>query len=203
MIKQTSSLGERLRMLRTERRLSQRDLAYQAGISANSISLIERNEISPSVSTLQSLAGALNIKISYFFDEEYTGNILFVKSEERPVIKGKGLFIEGVGKRLPNQEVEPFRIILEPYATSGEQEVIHPGQEFVCCQEGKVEYLIDGQSYLVEEGDFLIFEASLPHLWRNPFGRRAIFLLVIQTSNQSRDPVHRHFANFPSIKHIG
>jgi len=203
MTKQTSSLGERLRLLRTERSLSQRDLASQAGISANSISLIERNEISPSVSTLQSLAGALNIKISYFFDEEYSGDVLFVKSTERPVIKGQGLFIEGIGKRLPNQEVEPFRIVLEPYATSGEQQVIHPGQEFICCQEGKVEYLIDGQSYLVEEGDFLIFEASLPHLWRNPFEKRAVFLLVIQTSNQSRDPIHRHFVNFPSIKHIG
>jgi transcriptional regulator with XRE-family HTH domain len=189
--------------LRTERRLSQRDLASQAGISANSISLIERNEISPSVSTLQSLAGALNIKISYFFDEEYTGDVLFVKSKERPVIKGQGLLIEGIGKRLPNQEVEPFRIVLEPHATSGEQQVVHPGQEFVCCQQGKVEYLIDGQSYLVEEGDFLIFEASLPHLWRNPFDKQAVFLLVIQTSNQSRDPIHRHFANFPSIKHIG
>lgn len=203
MANQTSSLSERLRLLRTERRLSQRDLASQAGISANSISLIERNEISPSVSTLQSLARALNIKISYFFDDEYTGNILLVKSEERPVIKGNGLLIEGVGKQLPNQEVELFRIILDPYATSGERQVMHPGQEFVCCQEGKVEYLIDGQPYIVEKGDFLIFEANLPHIWRNPFDTRAVFLLVIQTSNQSRDPVHRHFADFPSIKHIG
>lgn len=61
------SLGDRLRQLRAERRLSQRDLAQLAGISTNSISLIEREEISPSVSTLQSLARALNVKVSYFF----------------------------------------------------------------------------------------------------------------------------------------
>jgi len=63
--------------------------------------------------------------------------------------------------------------------------------------------LIDGKSYLVEKGDFLIFEATLPHLWRNPSDERAVFILVIQTPDESRDPVHRHFVDFPSIKHIG
>jgi transcriptional regulator with XRE-family HTH domain len=198
-----TSLGERLRQLRTERRLSQRDLAAQAGISTNSVSLIEREEISPSVSTLQSLASALNIKVSYFFDDEYTGDVLLVKGSDRPVITGNGLIIEGVGKRLQGQEVEPFLVTLEPHAMSGERQVVHPGQEFVCCQEGKLEYLIDGQSYIVEKGDFLIFEATLPHIWRNPFDEPAKFILVIQTPNESRDPVQRHFVDFPSIKHIG
>lgn len=197
------ALGERLRSLRSERRLSQRDLASKAGISTNAVSLIERSEISPSVSTLQSLARALNIKISYFFDEDYTGNVLLVRAAERPVIVGDGLRIEGVGKRLLDQEVEPFRVILEPRAHSGERQVVHAGQEFICCQKGKVEYLIDGRNYVVEEGDFLIFDASLPHMWRNPFDEQAIFLLVMQASGETPESVNRHFVDYPSIKHIG
>ncbi|MEI7849720.1 MAG: cupin domain-containing protein [Chloroflexota bacterium] len=196
-------LGDRLRHLRSERHLSQHDLSGLAGISTNSISLIERDEISPSVSTLQSLAGALNIKVSYFFDDEHTGNVLLVKGNERPIITGNGLIIEGIGKRLQGQEVEPFLVTLEPHANSGERQVMHPGQEFIWCQEGKVEYLIDKQSYVVEKGDFLIFEATLPHIWRNPFDQRALFILVIQTPNESLDTVQRHFVDFPSIKHIG
>lgn len=197
------SLGERLRALRTERRLSQRDLAAKAGISTNAVSLIERSEISPSVSTLQSLARALNIKISFFFDDDFAGNVLLVKAADRPVITGDGLRIEGVGKRLVDQEVEPFRIILEPHAHSGERQVVHAGQEFICCQKGKVEYLIDGTKYVVEEGDFLIFDASLPHIWRNPFDEQAVFLLVMQASGESPESVNRHFIDYPSIKHIG
>ena len=57
------SLGARLRNLRKERKLTQRELAIQASISVNAVSLIERNEISPSVATLQSLATALKVKI--------------------------------------------------------------------------------------------------------------------------------------------
>lgn len=199
----TASLGNRLRKIRTERELSQRELAQRAGVSSNSVSLIERDEISPSVTMLQTLAGALNVKVSYFFDEEYSGNVLLVKAEERPVVSGNGFTIEGVGKQIPGQEVEPFRIILEPRTTGAERQVTHPGQEFICCQEGKLEYLIDNQIYVIERGDFLIFESTLPHSWRNPYDERAIFVLVIQTPNQSREPVERHFMNTPSIKHIG
>ncbi len=69
-MEQSFSLGAKLRAIRDERGLSQRELAQRSGLSANAISLIERDENSPSVSTLQSLASALNIKMSYFFEEE-------------------------------------------------------------------------------------------------------------------------------------
>jgi len=197
------SLGKRLRGLRTERDLSQRDLAQLARISPNSVSLIERDEISPSVSTLQSLAAALNVKMSYFFDDEVQQDVLLVKAGERPSISVGGVVIEGIGKHLKLQEVEPFHVTLEPHAVSGERQVVHPGHELVCCQAGKVEYLIDGQSYQLDRGDFLIFEASLPHIWRNPYDEKAEFLLVLQTPNSSREPVQRHFADYPSITHIG
>ena len=198
------SLGEKLRQLRNERNISQRDLARLAGLSPNSISLIERDETSPSVATLQSLASALNIRMSYFFENETPTTVLHIKSGTRPKITSEGVAIEGVGKTLPSQELEPFLITLEPKAGSGgERQVVHTGHEFVYCLKGNIEYVIDGQNYSVEEGDILIFEATLPHLWRNPFDQEAKFILVLQTPNASRDSVKRHFSDHPSINHIG
>ena len=200
----TFSLGEKLRQLRSERNISQRDLAKLAGLSPNSISLIERDETSPSVSTLQSLAAALNIRMSYFFEEETPSSVLHIKSGSRPKIESDGVIIEGMGKTLPFQELEPFLITLEPKAGSGgERQVVHSGHEFVYCLQGKIEYVIDGKVYLLEMGDILIFEATLPHLWRNPFDAEAKFILVLQTSNASREPVQRHFSSHPSVNHIG
>lgn len=200
----TFSLGDRLRQLRSERNLSQRDLAHLAGLSPNSISLIERDETSPSVATLQSLATALNIRMSYFFEEEAPTSVLHIKSGARPRIESEGVTIEGMGKTLPDQELEPFSITLEPRAGSGgERQVVHSGHEFVYCLSGRIEYVIDGTIYLMEKGDILIFEAVLPHLWRNPFDEEAKFILVLQTPNASREPVQRHFSSHPSIRHIG
>lgn len=204
-MEKTFALGNKLRQLRNERNISQRDLARMAGLSPNSISLIERDETSPSVATLQSLAAALNVRMSYFFEEEETpAAILHIKAAARPRIASEGVTIEGIGMTLPAQEIEPFVITLEPHAGSGgERQVVHDGHEFVYCLEGRVEYVIDGRVYLIEAGDILIFEATLPHLWRNPFKALTKFILILQTPNASREPVQRHFSGHPSIRHIG
>lgn len=175
-----------------------------AGLSPNSISLIERDETSPSVATLQSLAGALNVRMSYFFEEESPASVLHIKPAQRPKIESEGVVIEGMGKTMPFQELEPFAITLEPRAGSGgERQVVHSGHEFVYCLQGQIEYVVDGKVYLLETGDILIFEATLPHLWRNPFDQQAKFILVLQTSNASRESVQKHFSSHPSVNHIG
>jgi transcriptional regulator with XRE-family HTH domain len=198
------SLGPRVRTLRKERDLSQRELARLAGVSANAISLIERNEISPSVATLHRLATALNVKISYFLegDKDQT-NLIHIKASERPSLSSKGLMVAGLGQRLPGQEVEPFFIALAPGAESGRRPVIHAGHEIVYCLHGTVEYEIDGEIYLLQAGDFLLFEAELPHHWRNPGDERAEMLLILQTPNGSNESVRRHFSNHPSVTHFG
>lgn len=196
------TVGERLRTLRTERSLSQRALAQMAGISTNSVSLIERNEISPSVATLQNLATALHVRVSYFFEDETELSILHVKADQRSSVDSQGVRIQSTGNRIRAQEVEPFLVRLEPRTSSGERQVIHAGHEVVYCLKGRLEYLIDGTSYQVEEGDFLLFEASLPHLWRNPFDAPAEFLLILQTPGATLEPVKRHFIDYPSVTHI-
>jgi transcriptional regulator with XRE-family HTH domain len=197
------SLGTKLRALREERGLSQRELSTQAGISANAVSLIERDENSPSVATLQSLAQALGVKMSYFFEDDGPDKVLLVRADRRPFLASKGTRIESIGERLRQQEMEPFLISLDPHAGSGERQVVHSGHELVYCIEGRIEYVIDGEIYHLDAGDFLLFEAGMPHLWRNSSGYPARFLLVLQTPNESTEPVNRHFSLYPSISHIG
>jgi transcriptional regulator with XRE-family HTH domain len=197
------SLGSKLRTLRKERDLTQRELASQAGISANAVSLIERDEISPSVATLQRLATALNVKMSYFFDEDGQTDVMHIRASERPFIESKGVTIESIGQRLRGQELEPFFISLAPNSESGRRHVIHSGHEFVYCVRGRVEYEIDGEIYLLNAGDFLLFEAQLPHHWRNPTEEKAELLLILQTPNESDESIRRHFSSYPSLTHIG
>jgi transcriptional regulator with XRE-family HTH domain len=197
------SVGYKLRVIREERGLSQRELAQRAGISTNAVSLIERDETSPSVSTLQNLAAALNVKMSYFFDDHEPTQVLHVKAENRPVISSKGVEIGGLDGKLNYQEMEPFVVSLKPKSGSGERQVVHTGHELVYCLSGNVEYLIDGRIYPLEVGDILLFEAQLPHLWRNVTDRDAVILLILQATGQTAQSVERHFSDYPSLKHIG
>jgi transcriptional regulator with XRE-family HTH domain len=197
------SLGTRLRDLRKERILTQKELASKAGISVNAVSLIERNEISPSVATLQTLAEALNVEMSYFFDEPVQANIVHLKQKQRPFLTGDGVTIQSVGQRLPAQQIEPFLLILEPWAKSGKDNVIHSGHEFLYCLEGTVEYEVNNQIYLLEKGDILLFEASQPHRWRNPTDQEVELLLILETTDEETEPVRGHFPGHPSLVHLG
>ncbi|MCX6028114.1 MAG: cupin domain-containing protein [Chloroflexi bacterium] len=197
------SLGARLHGLRKERELSQRELAELAGLSPNAISLIERNEISPSVATLQRLAGALKVKMGYFFEGTAEARVIHTRAGERPAITSRGLVIEGLGARLDGQQMEPFCVTLAPQADTGREQVVHAGHELVCCLAGGVEYTVDGVVYLLHPGDLLLFEADLPHYWRNPGTETARLLLVLQAPGGLQDPAPRHFTEYPSVTHIG
>jgi transcriptional regulator with XRE-family HTH domain len=201
-MKNKPSLGERLRTVRSERDLSQRALAKLAGISSNSVGLIERDEISPSVATLQNLATALGVRVSYFFEDDFERRILHIKPDQRSSLDSQGVRIESINGRLHAQEIEPFLVQLAPHTSSGERQVIHTGHEIVFCLKGKLEYLIDGTVHQVEAGDFLLFEAGLPHLWRNPYDVNAEFILILQTPGAKLEPVKRHFIEYPSITYI-
>ena len=56
-------LGEKLRQIRTEKGLSQSELANDADIPKNQIGRIERGEISTSITTLYKISIALGIKV--------------------------------------------------------------------------------------------------------------------------------------------
>ncbi|MFN2197638.1 MAG: helix-turn-helix domain-containing protein [Anaerolineales bacterium] len=173
-------VGERLRALRTQRRLSLRALAHKSGLSANALSNIERGQTSATVSTLYKVADALGVSITAFFDNEEKGQeIVFRKASERVRVPfSRGLW-EGLGGESFNGRVEPFVLTLESGANSGPFGIVHSGHEFVICLRGQLEYHVKNRVYVLDPGDSLLFAAQLPHRWRNPGNTvtNALFLL--------------------------
>ena len=175
-------VGQQILRLRKQRRLSLRALADLCGVSANAISLIERNENSPNVSSLHQLATALDVPITDFFYEEKEPTTLFVKNDQGMRYRNNGVELESLGIGLPNQQLEPFRLIVEPGSGSANEPISHPGHEFVYCLKGEIDYYVDEQKYHLEVGDSLLLEASNPHCWKNVSNSPAIILLIFQAT---------------------
>jgi transcriptional regulator with XRE-family HTH domain len=55
-------IGPRLKELRTERLMSQRDLAAKAGLSPTTIAKIETNKVEPNFGSLRKLCRALEVE---------------------------------------------------------------------------------------------------------------------------------------------
>lgn len=180
--KTESIVGQQILKLRKQRGLSLRALADLCGISANAISLIERNENSPNVSSLHQLATALDVPITDFFYEEKEPTTLFVKNDQGVRYRNNGVELESLGIGLPNQQLEPFRLIVGPGSGSANEPISHPGHEFVYCLKGEIDYYVDEQKYHLEVGDSLLLEASNPHCWKNVSNSPAIILLIFQAT---------------------
>lgn len=188
-----SRVGMRIRALRKQRGLSLRALSSQCGLSINAISQIERGESSPTLSSLHVLATALEVPVTAFLEDDTAQSVVFLRRGQRQRSDGKGFVIESLGGGLPDQQLEPFMVTVEPGAGSVTNSITHPGEEFVYCVEGKIEYRIGDRIYCLEPGDSLLFEATLPHCFSNPAQTRATILLVFQALDDSSLARQRHF----------
>jgi transcriptional regulator with XRE-family HTH domain len=188
-------VGARLRLLRAGAGLSIRALAEMSGLNVNTLSLIENGKTSPSVSTLQQLAGALGVPITEFFvTEAGDKKVVHQKDSERPRALFEHGVMEDLGAGMTRFGAEPLIVTLEAGADSGKNPIVHTGREFVYCLEGRVAYSVDTESYLLEPGDSLLFEAYLPHRWRNLDAEPSRVLLVLCPMDERDQPTQRHFA---------
>src|SRR5512136_2295783 len=61
------AIGEKLRAARRQQKMSLRELAVKAEISASMLSQIETGKAYPSVRSIYSIAAALDVPVDYFF----------------------------------------------------------------------------------------------------------------------------------------
>lgn len=195
-------VGQRLKHLREERGVSMRSLARTSGLSANALSMIERGLTSPSVSTLNKLAGALEVPVTAFFrTERERSKIVHLKASDRVRVPVNLGLVEGLGGEQFSGRIEAFMVTLENGAGSGPHGMLHTGSEFVFCMRGTIEYEVDGQVFHLETGDTLIFAAKLMHGWRNIGPTVANAIVVISCFEEGERPAEFHIASAESNNH--
>jgi len=190
------TVGQRLREIRVLRGLSMRALAEISGLNINTLSLIENEHTSPSVSTLQQIAQSLQVSMTEFFQTDHgTKRLVHQKQGARPRVAFEHSSMEDLAAGMPRYGAEPIIVTLEPNADSGKNPIVHTGREFVYCLDGHIAYTVDNEKYLLEAGDSLIFEAYLPHHWKNIISTPSRALLVLCPMDERDQPRERHFTH--------
>jgi transcriptional regulator with XRE-family HTH domain len=182
------NLGNKIRSLRKHRALTLQEVSDLTGLSKPLLSQIENNIAAPPIATLIKISTALGVKISHFFrDQEMEDRVVVVKKHERYSVKKLfhnknesklGYRWESLAYPMVEKQMEPFIVEIDP---GKEKELIyndHKGEEFHFVIEGKVEFRTTEQIYLLEKGDSLYFDSSIPHALRGVDGKAKSLIII-------------------------
>ena len=175
--KTSSSIGPRLRQLRTQRGLGLAEVAAAAGISISFLSALERSQMSASVGTLRRLARYYRTNILDFFDPTESNTRLIRPASRKVLDAGPGVRMELLA--WGNTVMEPHLFRIAPQAGSGES-YAHEGEEFLFVLRGELQIALADEEYHLKRGDSFYFESATPHHWKNP-GRSETWLLWVNT----------------------
>jgi transcriptional regulator with XRE-family HTH domain len=182
-------LGRKIRQLRLQAGLTLKSLARTVGVSQSLISQVERGLASPSITTLRRLAGALGVPIAALFlgdegassgETDTLGRRLVVRRGERKRLHvprskvGYELLTPDLKRR-----IEFLWIEYEPGSATHPAPMAHAGEENAVCLEGSVIVTIDGQEFVLTEGDSISFDSGRPHQVENRTENRAVLVSAI------------------------
>jgi transcriptional regulator with XRE-family HTH domain len=164
----TIDVGSHLKSVRMMYGLSQRELAKRAGVTNGTISLIEQNRVSPSISSLKKVLDGIPMSLAEFFTLDLHANPqVFYGRDELTDIGDADVSLRLVAGKRPHRAMTIMHERYRPGADTGEDMLSHKGEEGGIILSGKVELTVGGQSRVLGPGDAYYFLSSVPHRFRN------------------------------------
>ena len=182
-------ITKNIKELRKQKKITLQELADLTGLTKGYLSKIERAKKAPPYSTLNKIAIALDVDAASLleinFDQSRDKRISFTRKHDRKRIEQLGSVADGslYGYRYEalafdkqGKNMEPY--IIEP-AFEDEAIFQHEGEEFMLVLEGKHEFIYDGETYIMEKGDSVYFDAAVPHTGKSLGKKKAKLLAVL------------------------
>jgi transcriptional regulator with XRE-family HTH domain len=183
------AIGQRIRSIRQEKRLTLDELAKKTGFAKSYLSQIENLKREPPISTLTKIAFVLGVDIFFLISGEVRQSderfITIVKTSERKIIPnpwGSPTSVyEPINDKKPDRVMDGYIVTVGPKFPP--EPLVHEGQELAFVLEGSQEFIYDGNNYVLEKGDCFYFDSNKPHSARS-LGKPPAKVLVVLTSKK-------------------
>ncbi len=185
-------VGQRIKDLRIARGLSSEDVARKSGIPEETIASIERHLVSPPLGNLVSLAKVFEVSVGDFFGEQGDSSFCIVRSGDRKTVSrfnssdgnSSGYTYEALGQQKKKKQMEPFLVTLTPKEVRQVEPNQHIGEEFIFVLEGKVEVRLLEHTDILNPGDSIYYDSTMPHIVACHGNQPATILAVIYAKNE-------------------
>lgn len=173
-------IGPELKRLRERAGLSLRTLGDEAGFSASFLSQLENGQVSPSIASLEQIAGVLGVTLADLFTPPTEPGPAVVRAEARPSFHSSWskARVAVLTPLATPHSIEALIVHLEPGGASGRQVDGHAWEQFVLVFDGSVELTLAGESTELRHGDSVWIPPRTPHRWQNRGATPSQILLV-------------------------
>lgn len=175
-------LGSTVRRLREAKGLSLRAIADQSGFSASFISQVENDQASPSIASLERIAGAFGLTLAGFF-QQLDGRDPAARVDEPEAgvtfrSEWSKAHITYLSSGHPGTKILPLVVTLDPEGSSGSRPFPAPSEEFALVLEGPVVLTTHRGEQVLETGQAMTIQAGEPRRWHNASSGPVRFLIV-------------------------
>jgi transcriptional regulator with XRE-family HTH domain len=177
--KLAKQVGETLRKIRQERRISLQELAGITGVSKLTLGNIERGEANPSLTVIWKIANGLTIPISALLNENQEILVSRKNKGNKALSANEACTLEPIFDASNYGSLEIHRAFLKPnseYSPGAHQ----PGVvEYVTVMKGEVKIKIQDDCYHLYEYDAIKFNGDREHAYINPTESAAVLHFVM------------------------
>lgn len=167
----SAEVGMRIKEARESRGFSPFDVYLRTGIVVDLLSQFEEGRVMPPLGTVVKLAKALDLKMGDFLSGKESLPYTIVRREDRKPTsrydpkreKQYGYEYESLAPLKKDRHMEPFLVTLKPSETEEERST-HDGQEFIFVLQGSMEVRLGEEAHILEPGDSIYYDATVPHL---------------------------------------
>lgn len=175
------AVGQRLRDVRQARGLSLKAVSGATGLSIGYLSQVERGLSSPSLRALTRVADLLGVGLGALFGgpEDSPADGIVTRAGARAALT---LWRAGITKQLLTQgdgSLSLFQMQLAPLAGTGDEPLVHDGEEAGLVMEGALVLTVEGLTAELGPGDSFRFASRRPHRYRNPSPDRPTLVLWV------------------------
>lgn len=181
-----SGLGARLRELRTKRGLSLRTLAARTGFSPSFISQMEVDAVSPSLASLEKIAGELGVTLGQLFTSLESAPRTVVHRAERPSYESvwSRSIVEVLADAVPGRKMSAVQVTVAHGGASGKRAEPSPHDTFALVLSGALVLTTDEGRVELCEGDAAYIPEGAAFSWQNR-GEEPAELLVVGTEGRT------------------
>lgn len=174
-------IGDNLRGFRRRQGLSVDGLAQLSGTDPALLTAIEEGRHRPDIGTLWTVAKALDLSFSSLLSSGGdAGTTVIRRAEQRSLTSRDGRFTSRALFPLKGErQVEFYELRLSPGADESSDGHSSGTVENILVGRGQVEITTADGEHRLEEGDSILFEADVPHRYRNAGDGEAVLYLVM------------------------